>query len=117
MTTLKLFAVIAALIFVTGVSNAGPHTGSKVSELNLQIKDEVKQILKTPYLKFSDKNLNGEVTVSASISDEGKINFRKIQGINENLISNVIDRLNSLNLWTSPDYSGKTFVYKIDYKN
>lgn len=118
MTTLKvLFTLFLSFILITGFSQAKPISANKTAELNSQIKDEVRQILKTPYLKFLDKNLNGEVTVSASVTKNGKINFKEIKGINENLTSNVIDRLNSLNLWASPDYSGKTFVYKINYKN
>ena len=120
MTTLKvLFSVLfLSLLFIQpNNTKADAGSGSKVTELNSQIIQEIKEILKTPYLKFESKDLNGDVKVVSTVSKEGKIIFKDIKGLNEDLVSNVISKLNSLNLWTSPDYSGKEFIYSIKYKN
>ncbi len=61
--------------------------------------------------------MKGEVRVVAVINNEGKIVFKDIKGLNEDLQENVIAKLNSLNLWTSPDYSSKNFEYRIKYRN
>lgn len=120
MTTLKLFSAsffICLFFFQTISSKASPVTGTKVSELNSQIVQEVKEVLKTPYLKFADKNLTGKVQVITVVDKNGKIVFKDIKGINENLVSNIIEKLNSLNLWTSTEYSSKQFSYMIKYKD
>ncbi len=113
-----LAAVLATFIMIHTVdSKASPGTGTKVSELNSQIVQEVREVLKTPYLKFSSENLTGKVKVITQVRKDGKIIFKNIQGVNENLVSNVIDKLNSLNLWTSTDYSNREFIYEIKYKD
>lgn len=120
MTTLKvIFTVLifSFLIIEPAKSDDGIHSANKTAELNIQIIQEVKEVLKTPYLKFASMDLNGEVKVVTRINDNGKIIFTDIKGVNENLVSNIVSRLNSLNLWTSPDYSSKIFEYKIRYKN
>jgi hypothetical protein len=120
MTTLKvLFSVLILSLFLVQpkISNAENGTGNKTSELDTQIVQEVKAVLQTPYLKYASTNLNGEVAVTASVAKNGKIIFKDIKGINENLVSNIIDKLNSLNLWTGTDYSNATFVYRIKYTN
>lgn len=120
MTTLKTLlalAVLTVLFMQPQNSNADPGDRANTSGLNSQIIEEIKEILKTPYLKFSDKDLNGTVTLSADITPEGKIVFKNISGINENLVSNVMARLNSLNLWASPDFSSNEFTYRIKYSN
>jgi len=89
----------------------------KTNELNNQIIEEIKEVLETPYLKYEAKDLTGKITVFTKVDKNGKIKFTGMKGINENLISNVNDKLNSLNLWTSPDYSNKIFRYNIDYKD
>lgn len=120
MTALKVFLTITifSLLLIQPITaKADGGAGNKASELNSQIIEEVKQILQTPYLKFESKDLNGKVKVISIVSKEGKIIFKNIKGINDNLVSNVIEKLNSLNLWTSPDYSGNEFTYTINYKN
>ncbi|MEO6695129.1 MAG: hypothetical protein ABIY50_04925 [Ignavibacteria bacterium] len=120
---MKIFKALIAMLFVSlyllqpNVSHSNTGTGNKSAELNSQIIQEVKEVLKNPYLKYESKNLSGEVSVTTSVDKNGKIIFKDIKGINENLLSNVIAKLNSLNLWTSPDYSGKNYNYKIKYKN
>ncbi len=120
MTALKIFltlTIFSLLLLKPINSKADGGAGNKASELNAQIIEEVTQILQTPYLKFESKDLNGKVKVITTVSKEGKIIFKDIEGINDNLVSNVIAKLNSLNLWTSPDYSGNKFTYNIRYKN
>lgn len=114
-----LFTVLfLSLIFVSpDLSRADNATGSKVSELNSQIIQEVRQVLQTPYLKFASKNLTGTVKVLTIVREDGKIIFTDIQGLNENLVSNVIEKLNSLNLWTSTEYSKNKFSYNIKYRD
>lgn len=120
MTTLKILSsvfILSILLIQPNSSKADGGAGNKTSELNSQIIEEVKQILQTPYLKFESKDLNGKVKVITTVTKEGKIIFKDIKGINENLVSNVVSKLNSLNLWASPDYSGNEFTYIINYKN
>ncbi|MDQ3019474.1 MAG: hypothetical protein M3R36_02730 [Bacteroidota bacterium] len=120
MSALKaLFTILfLSLIFIQpNKSIAELLTGGKAGELNSQIIQEVKDVLQTPYLKFASKNLTGEVKVTTTVSSKGKIIFKDITGLNENLVSNVIEKLNSLNLWASPDYSNKEFAYIIKYKD
>jgi hypothetical protein len=120
MTTLKIFLpalFLSLLLFHPVNSKADGVAGNKSSELNSQIIEEIKEILQTPYLKFESKDLNGEVNLICKITKEGKIIFTDLTGVNENLVANVISKLNSLNLWTSPDYSKNEFNYRIKYTN
>ncbi len=99
------------------VSHSEENPANKVAELNAQIKEEIKTILQDPYFWYLDKNMNGEIKVLTGVNGNGKIIFKDFKGSNKNLLLNVKDKLNSLNLWTSPDYSGKIFIYNIKYKN
>lgn len=120
MKTLNLlFTITGFILFLLTFStaNADSGAGTKTADLNTQIVQEIKDVLQTPYLRYADKNLNGEVEVFTSINENGKIVFKDVKGINENLKSNVVNKLNSLNLWTSPDYNSNTFKYLIKYKN
>ncbi len=119
MSTLKSFTILFLFLFLFSANQSRSEvlSANKAAELNSQIIQEIKEVLKIPYLKFNSKNLSGEVEVIAVINKEGKIIFRNISGLNEDLRENVIAKLNSLNLWTSPDYSAKNFEYKIKYRN
>lgn len=119
MKSLSIFIIIFSVMvtFFTKNLKADPGSGNKSAELNTQIVQEVKKVLGTPFLKFADKNLNGEVYVNTSVNKEGKIVFTEVKGLNENLKESVISKLNTLNLWTSPDYRASRFIYKIKYKN
>jgi hypothetical protein len=114
-----LFTVLFLSMFflISGISKADGGSGNKASELNTQIIQEVREVLKNPYLKFQSKDLNGYVNVITAVEKDGRITFKKIEGINEDLVENTIAKLNSLNLWTGKDYSGKEFTYKIKYSN
>jgi len=120
---MNLFKALIAMLFVSlylfqpNISHSNTGTGNKSAELNSQIIQEIKEVLKNPYLKYESKNLTGEVNVITTVDKNGKIFFKDIKGINENLLSNVYDKLNSLNLWASPDYAGKSFNYLIKYKD
>lgn len=113
--TAGLFVLFLSLL--PAISHSEENAANKAAELNTQIKEEVKTILQLPYLRYSDKNMNGKISVVIEVDNMGKIIFKNLQGLNEDLLFNVKDKLNSLNLWTSPDYSGKVFVYNIKYKN
>ncbi|MEO8665951.1 MAG: hypothetical protein ABI462_10675 [Ignavibacteria bacterium] len=119
MSALKLFTILLFTFFLFSATQTRSEvlSAGKTSELNSQIIQEIKEVLKIPYLKFDSKNLNGEIKVNAEVSKEGKIIFRNIKGLNEDLQANVIAKLNSLNLWTSTDYSSKSFEYRIRYRN
>lgn len=119
---MNVFKALIVMLFVSiilqpeiSLSNTG--TGTKTAELNSQIIQEIREVLKNPYLRYESKNLSGTVEVITSVDKNGKILFKDIKGINENLLSNVYAKLNSLNLWTSPDYAGRNFKYKIKYKD
>lgn len=109
--------VLSVFLFFTNSSNAHPGSGFKSIELNTQIIDEIEVALQNPYIKYETKDLTGEVEITTTVNEEGRIIFGDICGINENLTENVIAKLNSLNLWTSSDYSGIVFLYKLNYKN
>jgi len=115
--TLVAMLFVSLYLFQPKISLSNTGTGNKSAELNSQIIQEIKEVLKNPYLKYESKNLTGEVKVTTTVDKNGKIVFKNIEGINENLLSNVYDKLNSLNLWASPDYAGKNFNYLIKYKN
>lgn len=83
------------------------------SSLNYQLIKEVKNVLQTPLLKYSDRDLNGVVTVWAKIETNGKINFTRIESENSQLGKNTLTKLNDLNLWTGKDLAGKVFRYEI----
>lgn len=117
LNTIFTLLIISVFLLQPVSSKADVVSGGKTTELSSQIIQEIKEVLKTPYLKFESKDLNGDVKVITAVSNDGKILFKDIKGLNEDLVDNVIDKLNSLNLWTSPDYSGKEFTYTIKYKN
>lgn len=119
MSALRLFTILffSLILFSANDSRSEVLSATKSAELNTQIIQEIREVLEIPYLKFASKNLKGEVRVVAVINNEGKIVFKDITGLNEDLQENVIAKLNSLNLWTSPDYSSKNFEYRIKYRN
>lgn len=117
LNTLFTLLLLSFFLIQPVSSKADVVSGSKTTELSSQIIEEIKEVLKIPFLKFDSKDLNGAVKVITTVSKEGKIVFKDIKGVNEDLVDNVISKLNSLNLWTSPDYSGKEFTYTIKYKN
>lgn len=120
MKTLRIILAAFSIVvfgFAASSANAKTITGTNTADLNTQIVQEIKDVLQTPYLKFADKDLNGIVKIAVNIKENGKITFKKLSGENENLSSNVIEKLNSLNLWTSPDYQKNSFSYLIRYKN
>lgn len=114
-----LFTVLVLSMFflISGYTKADGGSGNKAAELNTQIIQEVKEVLKNPYLKYESKDLNGRVSVITEVEKDGRITFKDIKGINEDLVENVIAKLNSLNLWTGSDYAGKEFTYSIKYSN
>ncbi|MBS1518531.1 MAG: hypothetical protein JSS91_10640 [Bacteroidetes bacterium] len=113
-----LMVLTASMLFINpNFSKADGTDKDKSVELSSQIIQEIKEALKTPYLRYESKDLSGEVTFYTTVDNNGRILFTGLKGINENLISNVKSKLNSLNLWTSPDYKDIIFRYRIDYKD
>jgi len=115
--TIVITLIITAFLFNVKSAKSETGTGTKSAELNTQIIQEIKEVLRSPYLKFESKDLSGEVKITTSIDKNGKIIFKEVKGLNKNLTENVKQKLNSLNLWASPDYSGKIFQYNLKYKN
>ncbi|MBK8981531.1 MAG: hypothetical protein IPM38_04220 [Ignavibacteria bacterium] len=118
----KLFTYLllsSAMIMSLSVSvlKADGADGDKSTDLSEQIVQEIREALETPYLKYETKDLTGKVTVYTVVDKNGRIMFAGLKGLNEDLISNVNSKLNSLNLWTSPDYVNKVFKYDINYRN
>jgi hypothetical protein len=117
LNTLSLILILSVIFLKPDFARSDPGTGTKVTELNTQIVQEMKEVLKSTYLRYETKDLNGRATVTATVSENGKIVFTKISGVNENLKESVKAKLNSLNLWTNPEYSGKMFHYHVNYRN
>ncbi len=118
MTTLKvLLAVLfTSLLFsIPNTSRSEILSGSKVSEVNHQLVQEVKDILTVPLLKYRDGDLTGLVKVFAKIDNNGKITIVHVIGTNKNLVSNVKAKIKSLNAWASPENAGTVFVYYINF--
>ncbi|HQY21040.1 MAG TPA: hypothetical protein PK294_09740 [Ignavibacteria bacterium] len=110
-----IFALL--LLVVSTESKADGTEKAKINELSDQIVIEIKEVLSSPYLRYESKDLSGEVTVYTAVSENGKIEFTGLKGINENLIMNISSKLNSLNLWTNPDYNKKVFQFNINYQD
>lgn len=115
--TKSMFAFVLLLLVVSTESKADGTEKGNINELSDQIVIEIKEVLSTPYLRYESKDLSGEVTVFTSVSENGKIEFTGLKGINENLILNISSKLKSLNLWASPDYSQKVFQFNINYQD
>ncbi|HPS64319.1 MAG TPA: hypothetical protein PK447_01950 [Ignavibacteria bacterium] len=115
-----IMAAIAITILVSGFANAATNdtkdpypSAIKIRSLNYQITNEIKDLFTLPvYLKYSDKNLKGTTTVLISVAENGKIGIEQISGLNNQLNNYVRDRIESLNLWTSPIYGKSQFIYK-----
>lgn len=117
MKFVKYILTVAILLTLTlNISRAeGINNISKESDLAYQLKQEIKNMMLLPvYLKFEDKNLTGEATVSITVKDNGKICLIKVEGENKQLNSLVESKINSINAWTSSEFAGKVFIYKID---
>ncbi len=88
---------------------------------NLQAQDPGESILKKkmdtymsyPYL--AEKNMDGEVAVSFSVTQKGKLNILKIDSSNSLLIPYVLRRLNKINLPLDDAKIGTTQSYKFNF--
>lgn len=93
---------------------AGDGTVSAgVSDLSYQLVNEIKEVLKTPLLVYSDRDLNGVVTVTAKVEKNGKINFIEVTSENKQLSQNTLTKLNEQNLWTNRNLAGQILKYDI----
>ena len=113
--SLILLLTIIALQGKNALADGGDRS-AKTSELNYQLANEIKEVLKTPLLVYSDRDLNGNIEVTVKVEETGKINFLKIDSENISLEKNALTKLNSLNLWTGPDLSGIEFKYEVKFR-
>lgn len=116
MRLVKYLLTVAVLITLSlNISKADTYKPSKESDIKYQFKQEIKHMMMLPvYLKFEDKNLTGEATVVLTIKNNGKIVLTSVIGDNKQLNSYVESKVNAINAWTSKEFAGKTFTYKID---
>jgi hypothetical protein len=113
--SLLVLLAIIALEGKNALADDGKVSAGSAS-LSYQIVKEIKGALETPLLTYSDRDLNGDVTVWAKVEENGKINFIKIKSENPHLGKNTLIKLNELNLWTGKELSGNIFKYKVEYK-
>lgn len=85
------------------------------SDLSYQLINEIKDVLQTPLLVYSDRDLNGVVTVTAKVEKNGKINFIEVKSDNSQLSKNTLTKLNEQNLWTNRTLAGRIFKYDVIY--
>ena len=112
--SLILLLTIIALQGKNAIADGG-DISAKTSELNYQLANEIKNVLRTPLLVYSDRNLTGEAEVTVRVEENGKINFLKIYSDNVSLEKNALNKLNSLNLWTGKELSGTVFKYSVKF--
>lgn len=120
MKLLRIFSIPALLcvMFFSGTSAfSEPIKARSESDLRDQLGDEIREVLKDPYLKFSTEDLNGVVLIEATVKENGKIFFRGLNAENEDLRTNTFWKLNSMNLWTDPLFAKRLFRYKVHYEN
>jgi hypothetical protein len=111
-----LLAIAVLLTLTINISKAeGINNTSKESDLAYQMKQEIKYMMSLPvYLKFEDKNLTGEAAVTVTVKDNGKICLIKVDGENIQLNRLVESKVKAINAWTSTEFAGKMFTYKIN---
>ena len=109
--------IFSAMMLIAVNAYSEPLSARSEADLRDQLGEEIKDVLEVPYLRYSTEDLDGEVIIEATVTDEGKIFFKGLNGVNEDLRTNVYWKLNSLNLWTNPDMTNKLFRYKIRYNN
>lgn len=109
-----LLSAVMLVALTLNISKADGLTISKESDLAYQFRKEIKEMMLLPvYLKFEDKNLKGEATVTVAVQKDGKILLTKVEGENKNLNGLVESKINSINAWTGKESAGKSFTYKI----
>ena len=111
------FLILLTIITLEGKNLfAGDGTVTAgVSDLSYQLVNEIKDVLKTPLLVYSDRDLNGVVTITAKVEKNGKINFIEVKSENNQLSQNTLTKLNEQNLWTNRNLAGKMFKYDVIY--
>lgn len=89
----------------------------KEKELKHQILNEMKDKLNTPvYISYTNKDLSGKVSCKMNVDKDGKITLADVKSPNKNLNEYLIKKISSLNLWTSAEYSGKSYSFLINFK-
>jgi len=109
-----IMTVAAVLVLTLNFAKADSFNTSKESDLSYQLKNEIKSTMLLPvYLKYTDDNLKGEATVYVTVKNNGKLCLTKVEGANDQLNALVTSKVNSINAWTSNEFAGKVFKYKI----
>lgn len=111
----KIIGLIAiAIIFSAGILKADNNQPSTVSDLKIQIQNEIIDVFKTPvWLNFEDKNLNGTAQITVAVDMNGKISLKSVECESNILVQMITNKINSLNLWTDTKFAGQSFNYKI----
>jgi hypothetical protein len=112
-----IYLVPVLLLFIAVSGNAGPArlTAATENELREQLGDEIETALQERFLRYSSDDLDGIVLIEATVNKEGKIVFKGLNAENDNLRENAYGMLNSLNLWTYPDFAETIYRYKVTY--
>ncbi len=110
-----LFAIVITSVSIT--ANAGTSNPLKEKDLKYQISNEIREKLSSPvYISYINKDLSGKVTCKMNVNENGKISISDVQSKNKNLNTYITKKINSLNLWTGLEYSGKSYSYTINFK-
>ena len=109
-----IYLVPVLLLFIAVSGNAGPArlSAATESELREQLGDEIETALQERFLRYSSDDLDGIVLIEATVN---KIVFKGLNAENDNLRENAYGMLNSLNLWTYPDFAETIYRYKVTY--
>ena len=107
----KLISIISLLSFtlLIGVTNLQAQN-PKSDKLN----NKINTFISYPYL--AQQNMEGEVTVSFSVTPKGKLDVLKIDSSNPHLIPFVMRRLNKVNLPLNDVTIGTTQSYIFNFK-
>ncbi len=117
MKLVKYLLTVAVLLTLTiNISKAeGKYSPSSKADLTYQFKQEIKEMMALPvYIKFENKDLQGQATVYMTVKDNGKIVLTKVEGENKSLNALVTGKINEINAWVNSDFAGQTFTYTIN---
>jgi hypothetical protein len=120
MRTIKIIYLVPLLLFFfAAAGNAGPTrlTAATENELRDQLGEEIEDALQSRFLRYDAEHLDGIVLIEATVNENGKIVFRGFNAADEDLRTNVYFKLNSLNLWTYPDFANTLYRYKVSYSD
>lgn len=117
MKFVKYILTVAILLTLTlNISRAeGVYNPSSKADLVYQFKQEIKEMMNLPvYIKFENKDLQGQAIVYLTVKDNGKIILTKVEGENKSLNALVTGKINEINAWVNTEFAGQTFRYVIN---